>query len=139
MFQMLCYQSDVWFRFCWVYNNGWSNLIKFYFLLRVSDNICSDLLTNNPEIADVDKDDLTLLNEILDIPTSTSAETLTANPSEFNQQWLSSFDSSESTSAVNNTSSPLASLEASNEFMPSHLLDMQSDLASMDLKGKSCI
>ncbi|KAG1655886.1 Islet cell autoantigen 1 [Nymphon striatum] len=37
-----------------------------------------DLLTNNPEIDDSEKDDLTLLNEILDIPTSSSDSVMNA-------------------------------------------------------------
>ncbi|KAG1655885.1 Islet cell autoantigen 1 [Nymphon striatum] len=45
-----------------------------------SDLISSshDLLTNNPEIDDSEKDDLTLLNEILDIPTSSSDSVMNA-------------------------------------------------------------
>lgn len=78
-----------------------------------------DLLTNNPEIDDVDKDNMTLLNEILN--TDVNSVALSA----FNQQWDDLFQSKPGTSTDDDTSLQ--------EFLPSQLLDMQKEMTLLSV------
>lgn len=110
-----------------------------------------DLLTHNPEVSDLEKDDMTLLTEILN--SSEASFTLAAPPpseGSFTQQWQSAFGDLTPSPQKNapftgSTSTPLRTEEppptplpeSSSQFLPSHLLDLECGLASLQLDEQS--
>ncbi|XP_064466000.1 islet cell autoantigen 1-like isoform X2 [Ornithodoros turicata] len=106
-----------------------------------------DLLTHNPEVSDMEKDDMTLLTEILN---STEATFVSAVPppseGSFTQQWQSAFgDLTPSPQKTATFASlprseeppPTPLSEGSTQFLPSHLLDLECGLAGLQLDGQS--
>lgn len=78
-----------------------------------------DLLTDNPEQVDedVDKDDMTLLNEILNAPST--------GEDEFAQEWTAVFGSGQNGMAPDVIPQEQDASRQRSEFMPSSLLDTQ--------------
>lgn len=86
---------------------------------RSLDRTAVDLLTNNPEIDDMEKDNMTLLNEILNTDVNSAALTV------FNQQWDDLFCPRAGTSMDDDT--------GLQEFLPSQLLDMQREITMLSI------
>lgn len=99
-----------------------------YITSRDSLFLCSggvDLLTDDFEVDDTEKDDLKLLNEILNAPTS--------GGDDFSREWQAVFGSTPLSASTNLT--PVESDNArAAEFMPSCLLDMTSGMSSTGLE-----
>lgn len=122
-----------------------------------------DLLTHNPEISDLEKDDMTLLSEIL-----TSSESLYpavfesgAPEDSFAKQWQSAFGHQPpspqkglsfggsllakpeplanppvtATSTTATLPAPSAGTDAPSQFLPSQLLDLEDGIGALDSKG----
>ena len=86
-----------------------------------------DLLTDNPEEDEPEKDDLTLLNEILNAPPTGD---------DFSREWQAVFGS---TPLSTNTNLTPVEPDQNNtaEFMPSNLLDMTRQINAMALNQGS--
>ena len=85
-----------------------------------------DLLAEDLIPDDTDKDDMTLLNEILNAPTSSGGD-------DFSREWQAVFGATPMSSGANFT--PVEADQTS-EFMPSSLLDINSHLQGMTLQGQ---
>lgn len=81
-----------------------------------------DLLTNNPEVDDSDKDNMTLLNEILNSDVNVAAVTV------FNQQWDDMFH----TNSCNMITTQDIDHEL-HDFLPSQLLEIQKGMGSLSI------
>ena len=82
-----------------------------------------DLLSEDFDVDETEKDDLTLLNEILNAPAT--------GGDDFSREWHAVFGSTPLSASTNLT--PVESDNTSSEFMPSCLLDMTSGMGSMSL------
>ncbi|CAN7982400.1 unnamed protein product, partial [Ixodes hexagonus] len=103
-----------------------------------------DLLTHNPEVADSEKDDMTLLSEIL-----ASSESLYTSEEGFSQQWHTAFGdlspsphkslsfggSLGSTELAATLAAPSADTPAEAQFLPSQLLDLEDAIGALQLTG----
>lgn len=83
------------------------------------------MLSENYEGEETEKDDLTLLNEILNAP-STGGD-------DFSREWQAVFGSTPMSTNMNLT--PVESDRSGAEFMPSNLLDMKMGQLSLDATG----
>ncbi|GAB6018589.1 Islet cell autoantigen 1 [Chamberlinius hualienensis] len=81
----------------------------------------SDLLTNNPELDDSEKDDMTLLSEILNSEASAVTSSL------FDQHWDNLFTEAPGTSSVTGD-------DQIQSFLPSQLMDLDKELDMLDLQ-----
>ena len=84
-----------------------------------------DLLSDDLEPDDIEKDDLTLLNEILNAPTT--------GEDDFTREWQAVFGNTPLSSNTTYTPVETDQSQAGKEFMPSNLLDMNSQMARMNL------
>lgn len=95
-----------------------------------------DLLTDNPEVEDGEKDDLTLLNEILNAPSGNFPIIPDAGDS-FASEWQAAFgnapQSPERIVDITASSEPDVPSGANTNFLPSHLLEMNSDYKAMHM------
>ncbi|XP_067687857.1 islet cell autoantigen 1-like isoform X3 [Haliotis asinina] len=84
-----------------------------------------DLLTEDLEQSDVEKDDMTLLNEILNAPST--------GEDEFAQEWQAVFGSNPLHASPAMVPAEPDPSKAPAEFMPSNLLDISSHMSSLAL------
>jgi hypothetical protein len=104
--------------------------IQLVFLLGAMDLLSGDISTCD---LDVDKDDLTLLNEILNTPAATPG-------SEFSMEWQAAFGSLNASSTVSQPAPCGTRMLAESDssaadfFLPSCLLDMTAGITSSFLK-----
>ena len=84
-----------------------------------------DLLCDNMEPDDSEKDDMTLLNEILNAPST--------GEDEFTLEWQAVFGPTSHSTTTNFTPVESDQPQAPAGFMPSSLLDMSSQMGRLDL------
>lgn len=120
-----------------------------------------DLLTHNPEISDLEKDDMTLLTEILTSSESVYPGAFESGAPEdsFAKQWQSAFghqppspqkglsfggsllakpepQANQPAASAAATLPPLAAgTDAASQFLPSQLLDLEDGIGALDSKG----
>lgn len=120
-----------------------------------------DLLTHNPEISDLEKDDMTLLSEILTSSESLFPAVFEAGAPEdsFAKQWQSAFGHQPPSpqkslsfggsllakpepqanppvaSATATLPAPAAGTDVPSQFLPSQLLDLEDCIGALDSKG----
>lgn len=96
----------------------------------------TDLLTDNPEVEDYEKDDLTLLNEILNAP-SGNFPIVPDSGDSFASEWQAAFgnapQSPERIVDITAASESDVPSGANNSFLPSHLLEMNSDFKAISM------
>ena len=85
-----------------------------------------DLLSEDLIPDDTDKDDMTLLNEILNAPTS--------GGDDFSREWQAVFGATPMSSGANFTP---GEADQTSEFMPSSLLDIDSQMQGMRLQSNN--
>ncbi len=85
----------------------------------------SDLLTEDLQVDDTEKDDLTLLNEILNAPPTTGED-------DFSREWQAVFGGAPVSVGANYTPVEPEQPDTA-EFMPSNLLDMSRQMAAMNI------
>ena len=85
-------------------------------------------MSEDLEVDDSEKDDITLLNEILNAPTG--------GGDDFTKEWQAVFGATPLSSGANIT--PVEPDQPQNpaDFMPSNLLDLNQQMASMSIPGK---
>ncbi|XP_077997150.1 islet cell autoantigen 1-like isoform X2 [Glandiceps talaboti] len=86
------------------------------------DGVPKDLLTQDTSVPDEDKDDLTLLNEILNTPST--------GEDDFSKEWHAVFGGGSINPSMNLT--PVES-DNSAEYMPSNLLDLNKRMMAMNM------
>ena len=85
----------------------------------------TDLLTDDLEQDDADKDDMTLLNEILNAPST--------GEDEFTQEWQAVFGLSQQPSSPTRAPAEMDQAKTMADFMPSNLLDLSSQMSAMSV------
>lgn len=97
--------------------------IKAQKMKKASEN--PDLLCDNIEADDSEKDDMTLLNEILNAPST--------GEDEFTREWQAVFGPTTHSTATNLTPVESDQPQTPAGFMPSSLLDMSSQMGRLDI------
>lgn len=93
----------------------------------------TDLLSEdlNLEPDDTEKDDMTILNEILNAPST--------GEDDFSKEWQAVFGNTPLTAGTKYTPVESDQSSQSAEFMPSNLLDLNREMAGMSLKQGTII
>ena len=116
----------------------WSPFSYAFFLQLISchNNKClniisvpKDLLSEELEVDDTDKDDMTILNEILNAPSASGED-------DFSLEWQAVFGHNTlGASGATLTPGETDQSQKSAEFMPSNLLDVDLQLANVNLNN----
>lgn len=92
-------------------------------------SVPKDLLSEEIEVDDSEKDDMTILNEILNAPSATGED-------DFSQEWQAVFGHTPvAAGGTSLTSGETDQPQKSADFMPSNLLDVDLQMASMNINN----
>ena len=108
----------------------WSQFLK---LTPMSISVPKDLLSEEIEADDSEKDDMTILNEILNAPSASGED-------DFSREWQAVFGHTPlAAGGVTLTPGETDQSQQSAEFMPSNLLDVDLQMASLNIsEGEFC-